>query len=308
MKITSITETTTSGSVAPVAQAFKAVQKREDTPAKKGGNLLKGITTSAKYANSLHEVSNELLGRYKKAAGADASAADKKGDFKKGDKRFKGIVKATNKEFDNDKKSKVAESLDYENMPPLFNDAQSFFRKLSPGQLRSEQSKLVAHYLKQRNRGRLDDKSMLSIYDALQSVQEEMTEPVDESAIKESDLIRSPGKGRQYKPGLLNKPEVSLNPTDVVKVDVPLLIRLLEYAKEDAPDDMALHALAEKLVAGCVRGKTLTMRDYDMLMPEMAEGFGGAVAGATIGLAAPELGGPVTGAKVGSAIQDAFGK
>lgn len=50
------------------------------------------------------EVSNELLGRYKTAAGKDASAADKAGDTTKGNKRFSGIVKATNKQFDNDKK------------------------------------------------------------------------------------------------------------------------------------------------------------------------------------------------------------
>lgn len=55
-------------------------------------------------------LSNDLLARYKTAAGKDASNADKKGDFKKGDKRFSGIVKATNKQFDNDaKKEKVNE-------------------------------------------------------------------------------------------------------------------------------------------------------------------------------------------------------
>ena len=52
----------------------------------------------------LDEVSNELLGRYKKAAGADASAADKRGDVEQGNKRFKGIVNATKKELDNDVK------------------------------------------------------------------------------------------------------------------------------------------------------------------------------------------------------------
>ncbi|MBT6472516.1 MAG: hypothetical protein HOK52_14795 [Candidatus Marinimicrobia bacterium] len=47
------------------------------------------------------ELSTELLGRYKTKAGADASAADKKGDFKQGNKRFSGIVKATKKQFKN---------------------------------------------------------------------------------------------------------------------------------------------------------------------------------------------------------------
>jgi len=57
----------------------------------------------------LTELSNEKLAKYKTAAAADASKADKEGDFKKGDKRFKGIVKATNKQFANDTK-KVQES------------------------------------------------------------------------------------------------------------------------------------------------------------------------------------------------------
>jgi len=52
----------------------------------------------------LDELSNAVLGNYKKAAGADASAADKAGDFKRGDKRFKGIVRATKKELANDVK------------------------------------------------------------------------------------------------------------------------------------------------------------------------------------------------------------
>ena len=52
----------------------------------------------------ISELSTDLLGRYKKAAGADASAADKAGDFERGNKRFKGIVKATIKQGDNDSK------------------------------------------------------------------------------------------------------------------------------------------------------------------------------------------------------------
>ena len=50
------------------------------------------------------ELSSELLGRYKKAAGADAKKADAAGDYARGNKRFSGIVKATNKQFDNDAK------------------------------------------------------------------------------------------------------------------------------------------------------------------------------------------------------------
>jgi hypothetical protein len=52
----------------------------------------------------VQELSTDLLGRYKKAAGDQATAADKAGDYDKGHKRFKGIVKATNKQFNNDAK------------------------------------------------------------------------------------------------------------------------------------------------------------------------------------------------------------
>jgi hypothetical protein len=62
----------------------------------------------------LDELSPKTLAQYKKAAGADARAADSAGDFERGNKRFSGIVRATKKEFDHDAKKRadkgVAES------------------------------------------------------------------------------------------------------------------------------------------------------------------------------------------------------
>lgn len=49
----------------------------------------------------LSELSTEKLGQYKKAAATSASTADAAGDVKKGNKRFQGITKATNKQFAN---------------------------------------------------------------------------------------------------------------------------------------------------------------------------------------------------------------
>ena len=54
--------------------------------------------------DQIDELSSDLLGRYKTAAGADASKADKAGDYNKGNKRFSGIMKATKKQFANDMK------------------------------------------------------------------------------------------------------------------------------------------------------------------------------------------------------------
>lgn len=55
---------------------------------------------------NIQELSTGLLARYKKAAGKQATAADKAGPSgaKQANKRFSGIVRATKKQFDNDKK------------------------------------------------------------------------------------------------------------------------------------------------------------------------------------------------------------
>jgi len=53
---------------------------------------------------TLEELSTDTLGKYKKAAYADAKKADAEGNYARGDKRFKGINKATVKQFDNDLK------------------------------------------------------------------------------------------------------------------------------------------------------------------------------------------------------------
>jgi hypothetical protein len=56
------------------------------------------------------------------------------------------------------------------------------------------------------------------------------------------------------------------NPTDKITVDVPLFIRLLEYAREDAKTDMDLHNVAENAIALSETGKTLTMAKYDEIV------------------------------------------
>lgn len=62
--------------------------------------------------------------------------------------------------------------------------------------------------------------------------------------------------------------EETTNVLDVIKVDVPLLIRLLEYAREDAKTDMDLHDVAEQLISLSATGKTLSMNDYDAIVGE----------------------------------------
>jgi len=56
------------------------------------------------------------------------------------------------------------------------------------------------------------------------------------------------------------------NPQDSIAVDVPLFIRLLEYAREDAKDDMDLHKVTERIIALSSQGKTLSMSDYNQIV------------------------------------------
>jgi hypothetical protein len=112
MRINNLFESATSGATSTASGAtapakLGKVQRRTQKP---GTNALDGDSLFGE-DQQVKELSNEKLGQYKKAAGADASAADQAGDTKKGNKRFKGIVKATNKQFANDAKKNVKEGL-----------------------------------------------------------------------------------------------------------------------------------------------------------------------------------------------------
>jgi hypothetical protein len=62
-----------------------------------------------------------------------------------------------------------------------------------------------------------------------------------------------------------------MNPQDTIKVDVPLFIRLLEYAREDAQTDMDLHNVAENIIRLSETGRTLSMSDYNAIVDSTEE-------------------------------------
>jgi len=62
--------------------------------------------------------------------------------------------------------------------------------------------------------------------------------------------------------------EVEQDVIDIVTLDVPLFIRMLEYAKEEASDDMVLHDIATKTIALSKQRGILSMEDYEALIPE----------------------------------------
>jgi hypothetical protein len=56
------------------------------------------------------------------------------------------------------------------------------------------------------------------------------------------------------------------NVVDTITLDVPLFIRLLEYAREDAQTDMDLHNVADKAIKLSLDGSVLTMKNYNQLI------------------------------------------
>mgnify|MGYP003346635974 CR=1 FL=1 len=62
------------------------------------------------------------------------------------------------------------------------------------------------------------------------------------------------------------KEEETVDPVDTTTLDIPLLIRIMEFAKEDAQTDMDLHKVAENIITLSKTGKPLTMEDYNNIV------------------------------------------
>ena len=73
-------------------------------------------------------------------------------------------------------------------------------------------------------------------------------------------MIRYPEKLNEM------KKNTTENPQDILKMNVPLFIRLIEYAREDAETDMDLHDVTERLIKLSLKGEPLTMDDYDTIV------------------------------------------
>ena len=58
------------------------------------------------------------------------------------------------------------------------------------------------------------------------------------------------------------------NPEDVIKLDVPLFIRLLEFAREDAQADVDLHFLTDNAIRLSTEGEVLSMDHYNDLIKQ----------------------------------------
>lgn len=115
-------------------------------------------------------------------------------------------------------------------------------------------------------------------------IKDALTSPVTEQSpfVLAADAARDAGKkefefpkgsGKMHPVKLkqdISVKEAEEDIVDTVTLDVPLFIRLLEFAKEDAADDMALHDVAEKTIALNKQKGILSMEDYDALIPAEA--------------------------------------
>jgi len=58
------------------------------------------------------------------------------------------------------------------------------------------------------------------------------------------------------------------DPTDIIAMDVPLFLRMLEWAKEEAAEDVDLHEVTERAIEAVKLRGLLSMDDYDSLIGE----------------------------------------
>jgi hypothetical protein len=121
--------------------------KKASAHFKKAGFKIHRAEHHSMVEEELQELSSDKLAQYKKAAGADASAADKAGNYARGNKRFRGIIKATNKQFDNDMKN-VKEG-DVSHLPRVSKDKESGLPKKYVAGLSASTAKArAAHFAK----------------------------------------------------------------------------------------------------------------------------------------------------------------
>jgi len=61
------------------------------------------------------------------------------------------------------------------------------------------------------------------------------------------------------------------DPTDIIAMDVPLFLRMLEYAREDAEQDIDLHKVTERAIEAVKLRGLLSMEDYQDIVGELID-------------------------------------
>lgn len=109
----------------------------------------------------------------------------------------------------------------------------------------------------------------------ISTTQEEVAIDNLERQVYEKELMQLHDEDASMKDvvALLFKPSVKeaeegTNPPDIAKMDIPLFMRLLEYAKEEALTDIDLHDVATNVTRLARGGQTLNMEHYPSIIPQ----------------------------------------
>jgi len=113
------------------------------------------------------------------------------------------------------------------------------------------------------------EEEAMEVFDMMEKFNLTQSEAIAQYLESKSDYEREKGGEREddIMPDDLMEEE---NPIDIVSMDVPLFIRMLEFAREDASTDMDLHDLAQKAIKMSSEGEPLTMMHYDELVSKGA--------------------------------------
>jgi hypothetical protein len=169
------------------------------------------------------------------------------------------------------KRNKNAEKIKKAN--PEMDKGEAF--AIATKQLKEEKPTLLNYKTNDEFFQALDDADAKEI---LKSIYSELGKPVIDIAkkvIKKTagfvggPEVRDAIAKRDAEKGNLN--EVEEDVVDTITMDVPLFIRMLEFAREDASTDMDLHDVAENAISLNKGKEFLSMEDYDSIIPSEAE-------------------------------------
>ncbi len=105
--------------------------------------------------------------------------------------------------------------------------------------------------------------------------QRQLVDPENEILVQKDGKVITidKSKEKEYLAKGWTLAEASEDGIDKITMDVPLMIRLLEYAREDAKTDMDLHDVAERLIKASKEDDLLTMKHYDQLVPSKEQTY-----------------------------------
>jgi hypothetical protein len=246
------------------------VAKALETPVRKMANRMKGIVRASERLKKeevehLDEISKKTARSYLVKAGKELDKGSK--TPQKRDKRIDGYWNAGKRLSGEKPTSEEVEHLDEAGVGKLMNFIKA--KGLDPTSMDGNHKK---HY--SRSSEYRVFKTVHPDPDEARAKHKERTEKKKPKK-KLNEISASGEGGDDWNDKFTDEPFVkvkakkklkeSVDQKDTVTMDIPLLIRVLEYAREDAKTDMDLHKVVENLIN--MRGEgTMSMAMYDKIV------------------------------------------